>query len=311
MTLLTSGLALDEIVLAVDVGKTSCRARVLLRGQQYDATATGGPGLANGEGQRIALAAIEAAAGALPPFATRRIDRVGIGAAGAYGNREGAELLAQQVSRVFSAPVVVTSDALAAHVGALGGASGTVIIAGTGAVAFGLDDDGRLTRADGWGIWLGDDGSGRWIGQEGIKSALRQHDGRGLATTLSDAVAEVAGVLDLAPAYVSSGIAPERVLASFAPIVLEHAERGDAVALAIVTEAVRLLTETAVVAAPPGRDVCILGGLTNSPLFAGLIVSALTNAGLHVVQPIADALAGAALLAHRSDLPHERYAIRA
>jgi N-acetylglucosamine kinase-like BadF-type ATPase len=270
----------------------------------------GAPGLADADGLRLARAAIEAATLTLPADVMVAVDCVGIGAAGVDANRHNARDLAVQISQTLTVPVAIVTDALIAHAGALNGSPGTILVAGTGSVAFGIDIHGDVKRADGWGIWLGDDGSGRWIGQEGIKSALRHYDGRGPATTLSNALIDAAGPLDGLPAYVSGSVAPERVLATFAPLVLDHAAAGDAVASAIVVEAVRLLTKTAVASAAPRLDISILGGLTHNPLLARLLRRSLVDAGLNVVPPIADALAGAALIARQTELPHERYAIR-
>jgi N-acetylglucosamine kinase-like BadF-type ATPase len=107
-----------------------------------------------------------------------------------------------------------------------------------------------------------------------------------------------------------SGGAPERVLGSFAPVVLEHARAGDEVAADITAQAVSLLTRTALAASGGAGKLAMLGGLTGDPVFAEQLGDALQAAGLDVVPAAADALSGAAILALRSDLPHERYAIR-
>jgi glucosamine kinase len=58
---------------------------------------------------------------------------------------------------------------------AAGGArTGIAVIAGTGAVAWGMNDAGAQARAGGWGYLLGDEGSGYWIGREAVRHALRQ-----------------------------------------------------------------------------------------------------------------------------------------
>ena len=69
-------------------------------------------------------------------------------------------------------PLVVTNDAVTAHLGALGGEPGAVIVAGTGAIALAATPEG-WARADGWGTMLGDDGGGYWIGRRALAMALR------------------------------------------------------------------------------------------------------------------------------------------
>ena len=68
--------------------------------------------------------------------------------------------------------MVVTNDAVTAHLGALGGEPGAVIVAGTGAIALAAAPEG-WARADGWGTMLGDDGGGYWIGRRALALALR------------------------------------------------------------------------------------------------------------------------------------------
>src|SRR5437868_12305377 len=73
---------------------------------------------------------------------------------------------------------VVDTDARIALTGAVGFGSGIVIIAGTGSVAFGRNENGDECRAGGWGPILGDEGSGYAIGCDGLTAVLRAYDGR-------------------------------------------------------------------------------------------------------------------------------------
>src|SRR5258706_9437351 len=54
----------------------------------------------------------------------------------------------------------VDNDARIALTGAIGYGGGVVVIAGTGSVAYGRNDEGHETRAGGWGPILGDEGGG-------------------------------------------------------------------------------------------------------------------------------------------------------
>ncbi|WP_051939619.1 N-acetylglucosamine kinase [Phaeacidiphilus oryzae] len=238
------------------------------------------------------------------------IGALAVGAAGAGAAPEGAERLAALLAERHHCPALVTSDLVTAHAGALAGGPGVVLIAGTGAVAAGLDEGGELRRADGWGIWLGDDGSGRWIGQRGLTAALRAWDGRGPATALLDAARALADPLTRLPAVVGGDPAPERRLASFAPAVLAAARDGDAVARRIAAEALDRLVETACAVATGGAPVAVVGGLTGDAAFAKALHEALSTAGLRPAAPLGDALDGAALLTARADLPHEKQVFR-
>jgi N-acetylmuramic acid 6-phosphate etherase len=232
-------------VLAVDLGKTSCRAAVDGR----RAEGAGAPGLAAPGGVRAAEAAILALAPGFGP-----VDEVIVGAAGALAAPDAARALADALLASLRAHrVAVTSDAVIAHAGALGGEPGVVLVAGTGVVALAIDANGVLRTADGWGSWLGDEGGGAWIGAAGLRAALRAHDGRGPFTTLLDAARARFGAPKTWPAQLTDA----RALASFAPDVLAAA--GDATALAIVSAAAGALAATA--RAAGDGPVAMVGGL--------------------------------------------------
>lgn len=297
--------------MAVDLGKTSCRVRLLTRGGRVEASTAGFEGFARGDdGVRQALDAVTAALSQLPGGAGATIRRVGVGAAGVDADRGHARRFATALRDRWHAEIAVASDAIAAHAGALGGACGTVLIVGTGAVAYRVSSEGMLARADGWGIWLGDLGSGRWIGQEGLRRVLRAGDRLAPATSLSDPARRLAGDLSALPRYVSGGGHPERVLAAFAPVVLEHAAAGDDVASAIVAEAVQHLTETACACAMPDDGLSVVGGLMRSTFLNTRLTAALTRRGLHPTAPVGDALDGALLICATPEIPHERFTIR-
>jgi hypothetical protein len=65
--------------------------------------------------------------------------------------------------------VVVLSDAQAAHLGALGGRPGVLILSGTGSIVIGRKAGGRWARAGGLGPLLGDEGSAFWLGQQWLR----------------------------------------------------------------------------------------------------------------------------------------------
>jgi N-acetylmuramic acid 6-phosphate etherase len=234
-----------SLLLAVDLGKTTCRAALLPPdgGDPVAAGATAGaPGLAHPHGVALALAAIRAAAPDGAP------DAVVVGAAGALAAPRAAQALADELARAFTtADVMVTSDAILAHAAALAGAPGVVLVAGTGAVAVALAADGRLALADGAGPWLGDEGSGAWIGLAGLRAALRAHDGRGAPTALEDAATARFG--ELAGLARRLGGDPVASAASFAPDVARAAVGEDATATAILADAAHALAAAAHAAA--------------------------------------------------------------
>ncbi len=277
------------MILAVDVGKTSCRAAA----GGLRAHGKGAPGLAAPGGVRAAQSAILAVASDLARQLDP-VDEVIVGAAGALAAPDAARALGEALLATLRAQrIAVTSDAVIAHAGALDGQPGVVLIAGTGVVAVAIGADGALRTADGWGPWLGDEGGGAWIGASGLRAALRAHDGRGPSTTLIDAARARFGPPQTWPTQLTYAAA----LASFAPDVL--AAQGDAAAQAIVAAAVEALAATA--RAAGDGPVAMVGGLAG--VLAG--VDALRER-LHLVPAAGDALDGAL----RLGAIHEPHVIR-
>jgi N-acetylmuramic acid 6-phosphate etherase len=271
----------DPVILAIDLGKTSCRASA--GGRRADGP--GAPGLATPGGMGAAQRAILTVARDFGP-----VDEVVVGAAGALAAPDAARALGEALLASLPAErVAVTSDGVIAHAGALDGEPGVVLIAGTGVVALAIDADGALRTADGWGPWLGDEGGGAWIGAAGLRAALRAHDRRGPTTTLLDAARARFGAPRTWPAQLTDAAA----LASFAPAVL--AADDDPVASAMVGAAAEALAATA--RAAGDGPVAMVGGLAG--------VAALRER-LDLIPAAGDALDGALRLA----AIHEPHVIR-
>ncbi|MEU6405788.1 BadF/BadG/BcrA/BcrD ATPase family protein [Streptomyces sp. NPDC046985] len=313
---------------AVDLGKTGCRAVLWEEGDAGGARtrdvseAPGAPGLAADGGVGAARSAVRAAV--LPLLERRRALRLAVvcvGAAGAASAPEAARALADGLLADLPADqAAVTSDAITAHAGALGGSTGVVLAIGTGAVAVGIGADGSYARVDGWGPWLGDEGSGAWIGAAGLRAALRAHDGRGPDTALRAAAEERFGAADRLPLAVGRDGNPARAAASFAPDVARTAAAGDPAARRILREAALALGEAVFAAA--GRvggpaasavPVALTGGLTGlgEPLL-GPVRAVLADAPrpLDLRPPLGDPLDGARLLALDPKAPHEAHVVR-
>lgn len=294
-----------DAVLAVDLGKTSCRVRLTSGAEVLaEQVGTGAPGLAEANGEDLAFSAITEVVSRLGDL-RQRIRAIGIGAAGVESNPDASQSLAKRIRESLGAPTALINDALVAHVGAFGGGPGTVLITGTGAIAFSADPSGKLRQVDGWGPLLGDDGGGRWIGQEGIKAALRDADGRAESTSLTPAAADLAGDLRALPHWVSATGHDARRLATFAPTVLAHAQDGDAIAVGIVQHAAAQLTKTVEAAGGPVQKVCIVGGLYDHPYFRLVLDTALATRGINADEPLGSPLDGAAMIATTSTFPHE------
>src|SRR5262245_39474245 len=72
--------------------------------------------------------------------------------------------------------IIIESDAFIASIGAIGIDPGILLIAGTGSIVIGRDNNRNMFRVGGWGPHFGDEGSGFWIGREAVRAALRSLD---------------------------------------------------------------------------------------------------------------------------------------
>ena len=135
------------------------------------------------------------------------------------------------------AHVIVVNDALIALEAGVPGKAGTVVIAGTGSIAYGRDGPGRGARAGGWGYVLGDEGSGYWLGRLALRAVVRAADGRGGETSLTERVLAHYGVKrprDLVREIYEGGTRPSAI-ATLARVVGAAAEDGDGLAVHLVT----------------------------------------------------------------------------
>lgn len=257
---------------------------------------------------------------ALGPDVGSRLDVVVVAAAGAISRPDRAEALADALAaRGYAGrEVVVTTDIVAAHAGALAGQTGVVLAAGTGAVAFSVDGAGRTRLVDGAGYLIGDAGSGFAVGRAGLDAAMREHDGRpggsavlaGLATERAEPLGELPGRLHADPA-------PVRAVASFAPAVATAARAGDAVATGIWRDAVRHLADTATAAGSvlPEQDrrVALTGSLfdiTDLVTEPFTVTVAARLPGAAVRRATGDAIVGAARLVDRPAGVYENLLLR-
>ncbi len=304
---------MPDSVLAVDLGKTRCRAALFRGGERWDADGEGAPGLAVPNGAALAEAAILAAAA--PLLRAHPVDRVGIGAAGASAAPGAARALAERLCISLPASrVAVASDAATSHLGALGGTPGVVLAVGTGAVAVAAGADGRVRLLDGLGPWLGDDGGGASLGFAGLRAALRAAEGRAPPTALSQAAEARFGPLAALPALLAGHPHPPALAARFAPDVAECAAAGDLVATALLHDAAASLAATVRAAVAGGAPhlavprLAVVGGLAT--LLSGPVLDRLRG----VVRPVPAAgtsLDGARRLASDAATLHEPGVVRA
>ncbi len=264
-----------SLLIGVDGGQTATKVlvadrsgRILAagRGRAFDHfRAKGGP-----ENNRAAIR--EGVSQALDA-AGAGLDDVAAIAFGLTGVRTGSPetAFAEEIARDLlpGVPHSVVADYESNLAGANGGQPGVVVIAGGGSIGFGVTSDGRQAIASGYGYLLGDEGSAYSIGRAAIIAAARARDGRDEATTLWPIVLDALGVDDIrnVPALIYSEQFTRDGISQLAPLVVQAAADGDAVASRIVTWAGEELALTALAVIKqlfePGEQVgvAITGGV--------------------------------------------------
>lgn len=303
------------VIVGVDSGGTRTRA--------VAASADGRRvGLAEGPGGNYHNCGAREAAERIARVVTVAVKRTGwrgpqvravfVGAAGIKADKDIAAMRRALARHrlVPTSGLAIANDVYAAHAGALAGAAGIVLIAGTGTVALARSETGATGVAGGWGWSLDDVASGCWIGLEALRAVVRAADGRGPVTGLSSPLLKALGVehpYELLERIYVQGFAPVDY-AALAPGVMRLARRGDAVARSILergaeeaaalvaaaAQGAGLATETAAV------PVAIVGGVGRSgrpyqPMIEAAIRRRLPAA--HLVQPAAEPVVGAVVQA--------------
>ena len=199
-------------------------------------------------------------------------------------------------------------DAEIAHAGALGGAPGIVVVAGTGSVALGTADGCGFVRAGGWGYYFGDEGSAVAIARNALACAMRRSD-RGERSRLEHLALRAFGaehLRELQRAF-ATGRLDRPALAGFAIDVLACATSdGDPDAIAIRDRGAADLTDLvatvdARLAAAPERIVSYAGGMFRDAPFAAAFSDSVAARLPHatVRPPAGDGACGAARMARK------------
>jgi N-acetylglucosamine kinase-like BadF-type ATPase len=307
-------MAEPQFVLGID-GGASHTAAVLADVRTGEALGRGeaGPSNIQAVGVEPALCALDAAVG--EAFRTAGIGRAKVAAAalGLAGVdlTEGLDIISGWSEKVqLAEKLSVANDATLLLAAGTPAGWGLAIVAGTGSIAFALDSRGRDSRAGGWGYLLGDDGSAYRVGLLGLRAACRAADAIGESTTLLPALLKELGTTDardFIPA-VYRGKWDKAAIAGLAPLVLNVAASGDAIATTIFEQEARELARTAAGAVAAGGlpregvPVALTGGMViENTVFRERFLSELRACGVtpDPVGLVDDPVVGAVVLARR------------
>jgi glucosamine kinase len=179
--------------------------------------------------QRLQSAACHALADAQLPGESIAAVRIGL----AGGGKEWDPTSLRTI--MPKAHIASVGDLKIALVGARGEPLGVVILSGTGSGAFGISMTGDELHVGGVGYLLDDVGSGYWLGKEAVRRSLLAIDELGPPTGLQSTIMTMHHLTDRYQ-LVTWMYEHRPAVAQLAPIVLDYAAAGDAVAHAIIME---------------------------------------------------------------------------
>jgi N-acetylglucosamine kinase-like BadF-type ATPase len=295
----------ERLVLGLDIGGTWTRAllattaaRRVGSGRSAGANPSAhGVSVAAG---RIAAALDEALRGSDPGAVEGCV--VGLAGASQYASDPAIAQAFEEIWRAagLTCRVRVTSDVAVAFAAGTPRPAGSVLLAGTGAVAAEVRDREPVAIHGGYGWLLGDDGSAFWIGRQAVRAVLSAMDGRAPTSPLSRLIhawyfgdgdghgTDFSGRNGAATSGAATSGPPAQrrpprrpiadlirevnrrpaiSLADLAPLVMRARAAGDATAELIVREAAELLVATFGQSRAAGSDTPIV-------LAGGLLVSA-------------------------------------
>lgn len=154
------------------------------------------------------------------------------------------EWMQQIISRHAGGEILVCGDEATALDAAFPGQAGVLVIGGTGSNILGRTGKGETFNVGGWGPALGDEGSGYWIGHQALIAALRAYDFQ-QPTMILDRVMKFWSAPNLGDITNIANETPAPDFSLLAPLIVDCAEAGDAVALEILQLGGRMLGEGA------------------------------------------------------------------
>jgi N-acetylglucosamine kinase-like BadF-type ATPase len=179
---------------------------------------------------------------------------------------------------------LINSDAKIALAAGLKKAEGIVLIAGTGSIAYGINAQGAVIRAGGWGQLASDEGSGYDIGRQALVRGIKAAEGRDKATVLLDKIMEYLKLTSWEEliSYINSRTTTKTDIAALAQVVTDAAAQHDQVACEILQQAGEELTGLVKAVISRGFSeekpvqVCVYGGIVSHvPLVRNHLAAAL------------------------------------
>lgn len=234
------------------------------------------------------------------------IAHICIGAAG-ISNPLVKSFLEQNVrDNGFTGQLTITGDQETALYGAQNAMKGIILIAGTGSICFGVNEQGEQHRTGGFGYLIDDEGSGYSIGRDLLSTLVQAEDGRISGTIIPTLVYEQLGLRTVQEivGFVYDKQTTKKEIANLAPIMTLACEEGDQHALALAKGCADSLYELVVPVINRlellDTPIAIAGSvLQKSPFVREALASKLSQSypAVKLIMPIKDAAYGAVLMA--------------
>lgn len=216
---------------------------------------------------------------------------ISLGLAGADRSGDEKTLVGELAKLGLSCHYLVNSDAKAALVAGLGKEEGIVLIAGTGSIAYGINSQGHVIRAGGWGHLASDEGSGYAIGRQALVRTIKAEEQRDLATVLLPMIMKQLAVhtWDELIGFINRPLLTKAEVAALASVVAAAAQAGDATAVEILNQAGAELARLVQSVIHRGfgtsgfAQVCVYGSVVKKiPLVRRRLAAALTGQAVMV-----------------------------
>jgi glucosamine kinase len=145
----------------------------------------------------------------------------------------------REISAVFQSKSTVVSDIELAYRANFATGDGILLYAGTGSVAYAIDEKVRAHKIGGWGYLLGDEGAGYWIGREAIRFTLFQIESKAEVAdkSLADLILKEINAHDWSSVKAFVYSQERSAIAALTKIVDFAATSGDSDAIAILHKA--------------------------------------------------------------------------
>lgn len=295
------GTVQTAIMVGVDGGGSRCRVRAMRADGTIIGAAESGPAniysdLALAVDNVLAAVRAALAAGGLADDALASC-HVGLGLAGA--NVPAAVARWNAVNLPFASSALEPDSCIACR-GAFADGDGAIAILGTG-TAYVARVGGVFQRLGGWGFAVSDQGSGGWLGRAALGAALLASDRIGPGSALTDAVLDR---FDNDPAQLAAfaGAATPAAFGAFAPLVMDGADAGDDVAMALVRQGAAFIERAMRRLLDLGAEAIVpLGGLGDR--YTHFLAADLAD---RFARPAGDAVDGALALARSLAAPAVR-----